>query len=370
MAGLCGIVALVYSGATIENCTSNVNITADINSNPGTYYYVGGIAGYVSDGVIKKCAYYGSMQLNSRFVFGAGGIVGYCTGTLSIDNCAFYGSIDLGARSSYVGGIIGFVSSRYVIGITNCLSAGNFAWSGNNNQYIGAIAGYFTDYVAKETIKNNCCLNTVSAIGYDLSTGTYSENALNAMSSEEIASGKAAYLLQSGQTDGTLVWGQKSTSSGSAPVLTSDETFRVKPVKNSSEEIVGYSLYRSGDLNGDGVVNRDDYNSLKSEMFENAFTADKLISADFNGDGVIDGFDLFTLDKILNGYYSPVFYEKGDLNGDGKIDNNDYALLDEFIKGSLYGTKSDEFMKAADVNHDGVIDGFDLFSLDKMQNGY
>ncbi len=63
------------------------------------------------------------------------------------------------------------------------------------------------------------------------------------------------------------------------------------------------TAYTKGDVNGDGIVDENDYQFLIANLSGNckAFGNNMLSRADLNGDGIIDGFDAIYLDLYLNG---------------------------------------------------------------------
>lgn len=58
-----------------------------------------------------------------------------------------------------------------------------------------------------------------------------------------------------------------------------------------------------GDINGNGVINKDDYNFLLSYVMgkTKAVGENFILRSDLNGDGVVDAFDVIYLDLYLNG---------------------------------------------------------------------
>jgi hypothetical protein len=81
-----------------------------------------------------------------------GGIVGWATGTIIIENCYNKGNV---SSTSNVGGIIGCVDTGDVI-INNCYNAGNLSSNSSTTRVVGGIVGY--SYVSNLTINN--CYNT------------------------------------------------------------------------------------------------------------------------------------------------------------------------------------------------------------------
>lgn len=127
------------------------------------------------------------------------GIVGCMkAGNLTISDCLFTGSIT--ASSSYNGGFIGYKDSGSA-SVTNCLSTGTFNYTNSQDFLRGATAtnSYYTQFVG--------------SVGSMILT-----------TSAQLADGTIAFKLQQNRAD--LVWGQR-IGIDAAPVLTSDESYRV-----------------------------------------------------------------------------------------------------------------------------------------------
>ncbi len=187
--GICGY--LNYG--TVTNChnTGNVN---------GYGYYVGGISGYSYYGEITYC--YNTGNVSSSY-YNVGGISGYkYYGNLSY--C--YNTGNVSSNSYNVGGICGYnqygtFSSNYNTGAVR------------GTYYVGAIVGYYNGTVSY------CCYLPGSAfdgsnceqrgIGYSSQgyANTDYSGRTTAVTTEEFASGKAAYLLNGSNFDATT-WRQ------------------------------------------------------------------------------------------------------------------------------------------------------------------
>lgn len=127
------------------------------------------------------------------------GIVGCMkAGNLTISDCFFTGSIT--ASSSFNGGFIGYKDSGSA-SVTNCLSTGTFNYTNNQDFLRGATAtnSYYTQFVG-------------------------SVGSMILATSAQLADGSIAFKLQQNRAD--LVWGQR-IGIDAAPVLTSDESYRV-----------------------------------------------------------------------------------------------------------------------------------------------
>lgn len=140
VAGLVG-----FNKGTIDNCTTNVNVTRDSTS---TSAYTGGITGQ-NNGTIIRC-------YNGGAVKGviAGGIAGYQSeATSSISGCYNAGAISCpqGNLASGTGGIVGKTNKTgYVY---NCINAGVIESESTlaANSYVGGIVGRTTKNTATPT---------------------------------------------------------------------------------------------------------------------------------------------------------------------------------------------------------------------------
>ena len=122
-----------------------------------------------------------------------------------------------------------------------------------------------------------------------------------------------------------------------------------------------------GDVNIDGVIDRQDYNILCD--FATTMKTPNFIeqmAGDMDDDGAVDGTDVIILDLILNNM--PPSRLKGDVNGDNKVDVADYDLLVKFVSTNEKITDNIMFQRA-DLNEDGAVDAYDASYLDLALNG-
>ena len=136
-----GIVARVFSGATIENCVNKANVTATSKA--------GGIVSYAqgdnsnqygalsSDCTIKNCKNSGEVKTTGDAATAAGGIYGWSgdeSGNLKIIGCENSGAVTATGEKA-AGGIVG---QCRVITVENCTNNGNISSSKNAGGIIGA----------------------------------------------------------------------------------------------------------------------------------------------------------------------------------------------------------------------------------------
>ena len=219
-----GIVGWLYSGSTIENCISNVSVTGAM----GTYH------------TLEK----------------AGGIVGYnCGNVIGCQNKGYVKTADYEDSKSAVGGIAGLNGIDGVI--KNCINSGQIYGYAN----AGGIVG---DTFNSDTVIS--CIN-VGLISSKSSSGGIigtpgktskdcyylkgtadggTDDGAQEKTAAEFADGSVAYLLQSVQTGGSMVWGQTldAESADSYPVLTNNNektVYKVTFVSKNAEYSASYA---------------------------------------------------------------------------------------------------------------------------------
>lgn len=307
-------------GATIKN----LNVAGTIKT---SQKYAASIVGYAMSGnvTLDKCL--STVIINST-VSGDGthgGLVARVgSNKITITDCGFSGEIN-GTATDSCGGLVGWISNGGTVVLKNSFVAANFTVSSNRGNT-------FVRNAQNTTIENCFYLNELN------------ETHANAVkkTAEEFTSGEVAYLLQTsnGRTD--LVWGQKSSEDGATPILTSNEDYRVLPVKDGSG-IVNYSVLKKGETNNDGQIDIYDYQNLVnialSENNEKEF-AEKY---DSNNDGVIDVEDCITAQR----------------NGMSESEYNSLVKKADEFEGMCY-------MKNADFDLDGVVDVLDICALEKL----
>ena len=135
------------------------------------------------------------------------------------------------------------------------------------------------------------------------------------------------------------------------------------------------SLGASGDVNLDGVFNRDDLNILYDYAHDPLqyieLTEEQKKNADVDKDGKVTDRDFISLYiKLGQQEYDTVKINhnlEGDFNSDGRRDEKDLYLLKDIenVKLGLIPdrTITDEFKIAADINHDGFLNQGDYDAL-------
>ncbi|MCD8159379.1 MAG: hypothetical protein LUD77_11000 [Clostridiales bacterium] len=215
-----GVVGKI-SKRTIENVVSevNINISNIENMDDGSTdkaIYVGGVVGYatLARAAVNKCVYKGEINLtDSSDQIYIGGIAGTFNGTSTVTYCYNLGSISASdSSSSYVGGILGLLSSSNFNNLSYCYDYGNLSADASEN--CGAIIGLFGG-ASSATISNNYWLDTSSDYAFGTNNSTF--DAPDSSTVDEFASGEIAYLLN-GSSSENLTWYQ-TIGSDSYPVF-------------------------------------------------------------------------------------------------------------------------------------------------------
>ena len=161
-----GIVARVFSGATIENCVNNATVTATSKAGGIVSYAQGNNSSQYgalsSDCTIKNCKNSGEVKTTGDAATAAGGIYGWSgdeSGKLKIIGCENSGAVTATGEKA-AGGIVG---QCRVITVENCTNNGNISSSLNAGGIIGA------NDTAPATIIG--CHNTGAMTGAENKTG-------------------------------------------------------------------------------------------------------------------------------------------------------------------------------------------------------
>lgn len=200
------------SGGVIRRVNSNVNIGS------GLIYYIGGIAGLISEATsIEESTYSGKIVLDFDS-YGVGGIVGFVTdddtyaGGTKIKDCANYGLITYYKVENHGGrGYSGGITGQVALGeedfiLSDCYNYGSVLAEEWKEIY-GAISGYCA--AKKDGIKNNYYLDTLPVKGFLGEAEIANDEELaKAKTAEQFKSGEEAYLLNNEVTDGSQVWYQ------------------------------------------------------------------------------------------------------------------------------------------------------------------
>lgn len=361
--GLLGHAYALYGyNIIISNCYSSGKV--DGNMTGRSSVSAGGLVGKClasSDTQIEISACYNTSDVNAvntgdGYEFNVGGVVGYCSGDVTVKNSYNTGNLTANGEYVYVGGVVSRATEKTNI-IQNCYSIGGITATGDKRLFFGGVIGE----TKGGTIENCYYLNSIAGqgIGANAGAGVNIDTGAKAKTTDEFASGEVAYLLQSGvgavtETDESgnettytpLVWGQTSSTAGSTPILTSTEGYRVLPVTEGGST-VNYSVLKKGETNGDGQVDVCDYQNAVNIALSSDNIKEIADKYDYNGDGVIDALDCLEAEK------------------DGVTDEFYAELSDKVIdfEGMCY-------MKNVDINDDGIVDVLDLSTFERLLSGH
>lgn len=326
-----GYVGASNAGSTLENVESYVNLTVNSDSSLSKTSQIGGIAGNCHKSTMRKCAYYGVIDLQDASTDQVGGLVGYTQAGVSnnVVYSAFYGTIKSTCSTALsIGGICGYYRLTSAT-MSNCLFAGTFEvnsvttpsafgqWrQGNQNQF-SSLWYYSATDIAVATSDDN--------------TGSYVSNVATKLTKTQLKNGEATYLMNDGVTDGTQVWYQKIDlksydNHGDAYPVFSGETVYYTRIGGCTENTYVYG-YRNADLSS------DIYHTHSSDSFELTETNEDglyKVSVSCKDCGkVLMSYQAKTSDMIYDGKYhlEKEFYS---------YDNTDTAYTD-FYNNQLLG---------------------------------
>ena len=249
-----GGIAGNVSNSTITNCYSMGNITA---TSSYSSYYSGGIAGYASNSVIINCYSTGNISSGSH----SGGIAGFVWNNSEITNCHSMGTITATATSkygdSYSGGIAGYVSGSNTI--TGCYSTGTITATAiiYGESCSGGIVGSVND---NSTITN--CYNTgnvpssgpsggiAGSVSHGTITNCYSAGDIITSS----GSGGIAGDVSFSTITNSCSTGDITTSSGSAGGIAGGVSYGAITNCYSTGNITTTSDFSSGGIAGNAYI--------------------------------------------------------------------------------------------------------------------
>ena len=217
-----------WNSGVIETCVSKCSVTGSKGNQPMSYASVGGIAG-LNEGTISRCYNINTISSvdNSLTSDSVGGICGDNYGI--IENCFNTGEV---SGRFLIGGIAGNNTKT----IKNCYSIGIItaeAHAGGITADNGSV------------VENSYYLEGTSEKGV-IYTNNAEKTEIESKTAAEFAGGSVAYLLQSAQTEGSMIWGQTLDAEGadSYPVLSNDNAksvYKVTFVSNNAEYSASYA---------------------------------------------------------------------------------------------------------------------------------
>lgn len=222
---------LERNGATIQNITSFVNVTANAHG----IGRAGGFAGYANhETLIENCAWYGTFNPGKyRTEAGAAGFLGRIqeNSTVTVRNCGAYGTVKTnyksgdynGSKDIFIGGFLGWSVDGSNEGdltgtvIENCLFAGSIELGEDITDEID-----YSAFGCLSEIKSitNCYYSNENGLPAVNNNSTFipDETDLISVSKSQLASGEAAYMLGD-------AWGQK-IGAASYPVPGGEKVYK------------------------------------------------------------------------------------------------------------------------------------------------
>ena len=313
---------------------SNNSVSRCINlgSVTGSLSCLGGILGILTGGKVENCVNYALVK-GIDYGSSVGGVIGNCNGG-TVENCANYANVQ---GSYFIGGIVGDIHDTADFTLKNVFTFGDVAGKNGCGIVLGCnhrtSATGLIAYNSDATLMVDDILKDPTIAlpdGYPLVSG---EEYVKPFTEEEIASGKVAYLLNDGVTDGTQAWYQKLGEGGDAyPVLTPAESSIVYRME-------GYNCDGSRkenfvpSYNNEGITRYDEpHNYLEKQLLQGLYTmacskcdaneSDKRTIKNFAGEGknleVTDVDGTYQVEQLTlmdaEPYYSPVELKVEDMN--------------------------------------------------------
>ncbi len=387
--GLNGENNLERNGATIQNITSYVNLTAKKHG----VGMIGGFVGYANhESLIENCSWFGTFDAGIyRVDSGAGGFIGKIqenSSKVTIRNCGAYGTIKTNyAKNSYnsesiiyMGGFLSFSNTKAQTVLENCLFAGKFERGANLTDKAELAA--FGTLTSVKSIKNCYYLGDdgLAAVHSGSTIKPEHENIeIINVTNEQLLSGEIAYKL--GEAFGQTLTGENRQS---YPVLGGETVYYGYAYCNATEmtyansplaETTGVHSYDNGfcincdtyesatDLDSDGYYEIDNAGKLywfaaqvvggntaiNGKLTANIVVNENVLAADgtLNGDG--SNFRAWT--PIANGKYSNQY--AGSFDGNGFTVSGLYFNDNETNYVGLFGSVS-----GGTVKNVGVVDSY------------
>ena len=320
-----------------------------------------------SSGVVRNVNISSSYFKGNQYV---SGLVALNEGTIqnSCSSCAVGGL-------RYLGGIAGQNKGT----ILNCYSAGAVTGTGSSGflgspaYYVGAICGDNSGtvsncfYLSGSATADGAAKCGIGASRWGTSSDTSGITDVKTLA--QFSSGEVAYLLQSGH--GCRIWGQKSNSYGTLPVISGKPMHAVAKYDSDS----GYSVGSICDLDADKSIGASDYqifvNMALGDHNTEATAEDSVTfaRADTNGDRVVDVLDVTNALRLYYGHKTLAVYGAGDFNGDGICTDEDTTNIKKTVTNKTFVGKSS--LMSCDFNGDGSADGYDLeeaFGISAVDN--
>jgi len=161
-----GIAGHAFAGASFENCTNGMAVSA---TNCNTYY-LGGVVGYTEAGVnLTNCKNTGKVEYSFEGASKGnqvGGILGHLEGSGVVTSCTNDGDVMYaGGGTVRMGGIAGYVNNLVDVTFKECINNGSVdndgtGYTDSSWAYLGGISGYYgTPTVGGKVLYDGCVNN-------------------------------------------------------------------------------------------------------------------------------------------------------------------------------------------------------------------
>ncbi len=259
--------------------------------------------------------------------------------------------------STFAGGITGYNTGNVITSYSTAFVSADTS--------VGAICGSNSGTITQCYYLEGSAINSSGTTQNGIGTSsdgnvTDDSSQTNAKTLNEFYSGEVAYLLQ--KSNSSQVWGQKSNSEYSSPVIDFSGNYEVTVIGNADR----YSIAHVGDTQNDGKVDVLDYQQLVNmALSDNAPESfDELFRTDLTGDGVINVLDCHLMGLVINDLRDYVtVYPVGDFDHDEVAFTQ--ADITAIKKGLInQNTLSTHQKYACDINDDDLLDINDRQSLE------
>lgn len=318
-----------------------------------------GLLGYMNGGRVKNLTVEGSIRLsNSSSVSNAyaGGMVGACSGSVTITNV--HANVDITITRtkgnwSRVGGIVGSGGSSLTV--INCSSTGTIS----GYQYVGGIVGY-----ASGGTVTGCC-NAGNLSGYQYIGGIIGSN----------AGGDTVSCYNTGAVTASSTYAGGIAGQSGSGKLTNCFNTGIVSASNYAGGVAGNISKATATISSVYYLDTacdQGFGKVTGEYTATTITAETLSSADFvttiNTGLEEAAFMAGEGHPILTwqGSAAPAIVF-GDLSGDGEVSSSDAALLYRYAGGKAELTEAQ--LAAADVNGDGEVNSVDAALIYRYVNG-
>lgn len=166
----CGLFGVVANGGVVKNLTVAGTIVANMTDPGNNWAYVGGVVAQISGGTVENCVSQvaisaGAQSSGKTRVGGVIGRVYASTADILVKDCKNQGAINLAhaeakANQAVVGGVVGMIgdgSAGNTPTVTNCENSADVTvFNTGNNTYVGGVFGYITQSAEEAGVMSYC----------------------------------------------------------------------------------------------------------------------------------------------------------------------------------------------------------------------